>query len=587
MPAKSRILAAAPECVKRQDRYDRLVERVSVSSLLLIFALAVNAGAAVTPEATLRFLLSKQLAEEGRFGEALVELERTIEASPEDPYLRLERAAILFQQGRLDRASADVAHARSLAPEDLDVLRLQGRIELARSEARPEAASIAREALEELRVKRPSDLEVLLSLGQLYLSAGQAALAVETLEEAPVEQQARLDYRQRLARQLLFAGAPVRARLLASGVVAERPAQPNAQILLARIELVLGYFRKALEALEPVRRMARSHGVVTELMARAFEGLGQFAAAAEVIEARRQHAADSDDAQAFNGLTLELAGLWSRAGRWDRAAELAFEAGESGEASIAEAGLRLGARALVRGGRVDEALERVRDSIGGSGAQRHLREALLVDLLLTAGRQEEAEAQAESLLATGSESSLAVAAAFQEHGQYARALPLLEKAVEKSPKSLEAGFRLASCLERLGRRDEAVARFRRLIEHASRFTPALNYLGYLWIERGENLGEAMRLVREAVRIEPDNGAYVDSLGWGEYQQGRYPQAVELLERAARLLPDDATVLEHLGDARAADGDLPGATAAYRRALELATESSAELRRKLELVSGED
>ena len=118
------------------------------------------------------------------------------------------------------------------------------------------------------------------------------------------------------------------------------------------------------------------------------------------------------------------------------------------------------------------------------------------------------------------------------------------------------------------------------------FAPALNYLGYLWIERRENLEQAVTMVREAVRLDPDNGAYVDSLGWGLFQSGRFEDAVRALERAARLLPRDATVLEHLGDARAAQGDLAGAREAYARALAAGPESAEELERKSERLGGD-
>src|SRR5258708_8576603 len=77
---------------------------------------------------------------------------------------------------------------------------------------------------------------------------------------------------------------------------------------------------------------------------------------------------------------------------------------------------------------------------------------------------------------------------------------------------------------------------------------ALNYLGYSYAEQGTNLVEAEKLIRRALHIEPQDGFYVDSLGWVYYQKGDYKKAVEQLERAVNLTGSDSTITEHLGDA---------------------------------------
>ena len=82
-------------------------------------------------------------------------------------------------------------------------------------------------------------------------------------------------------------------------------------------------------------------------------------------------------------------------------------------------------------------------------------------------------------------------------------------------------------------------------------------------------------------LEPDNGSYVDSLGWTYYQLGRHEQARSYLERAVRLEPADATLQEHLGDVYVALGQKERAREAYQRALELADDNAEQVRRKLE------
>ena len=76
-----------------------------------------------------------------------------------------------------------------------------------------------------------------------------------------------------------------------------------------------------------------------------------------------------------------------------------------------------------------------------------------------------------------------------------------------------------------------------------------NYLGYMWADRGENLEEAGEMIKKAVAMDPDNGAYLDSLGWFFFKKGEFDKALAQLVRASELSKADAdpTVMEHLGD----------------------------------------
>ena len=81
----------------------------------------------------------------------------------------------------------------------------------------------------------------------------------------------------------------------------------------------------------------------------------------------------------------------------------------------------------------------------------------------------------------------------------------------------------------------------------------LNYLGYSWIDRGENYDKAFKMLRRAVDLRPQDGFIVDSLGWAFYKLKRYHEAVHELEKAVQLQPADPLINEHLGDAYWRDG----------------------------------
>jgi tetratricopeptide (TPR) repeat protein len=89
---------------------------------------------------------------------------------------------------------------------------------------------------------------------------------------------------------------------------------------------------------------------------------------------------------------------------------------------------------------------------------------------------------------------------------------------------------------------------------------------------GTHLDEAEKLIRRAIEIEPEDGFYIDSLGWVYYQRGQYKKAVEELERAVDLAGDDPTITEHLGDAYRKIGKTREAHQLYQDALSKAKET---------------
>jgi tetratricopeptide (TPR) repeat protein len=153
---------------------------------------------------------------------------------------------------------------------------------------------------------------------------------------------------------------------------------------------------------------------------------------------------------------------------------------------------------------------------------------------------------------------------------------------ERAPQLLDHRFyyQFGSMLERAGRFDEAVAALEQSLNLKPDFDESLNHLGYMWAERGENLLLAHDMIQQAVKAEPENPAYLDSLGWVLFQLKNPAEALPWLQKAVKLLPEpDATVLDHLGDVLAALGKRDEAREAWRRSLEI--EPTEAVRKKLE------
>ena len=96
--------------------------------------------------------------------------------------------------------------------------------------------------------------------------------------------------------------------------------------------------------------------------------------------------------------------------------------------------------------------------------------------------------------------------------------------------------------------DKAETDFRKALSLSPDEPLVLNYLGYSMIEKKINLSEALKMVKKAVELKPNDGYIVDSLGWAYFQLGDYEEATIQIERAVDLNPADPIIGEHLGDA---------------------------------------
>ncbi len=140
----------------------------------------------------------------------------------------------------------------------------------------------------------------------------------------------------------------------------------------------------------------------------------------------------------------------------------------------------------------------------------------------------------------------------RSHERYAEARDYYSRAIALIGKPTKDNWTLyyarGVCNERLKDWPQAEADLKRALELSPDESPVLNYLGYTWVDQSQNLKTAMDYIRKAVKLKPDDGYYIDSLGWAYYRLGNIQSAVEHLERAVELRPDDPVINDHLGDA---------------------------------------
>ncbi|HXT39838.1 MAG TPA: tetratricopeptide repeat protein [Candidatus Angelobacter sp.] len=141
-------------------------------------------------------------------------------------------------------------------------------------------------------------------------------------------------------------------------------------------------------------------------------------------------------------------------------------------------------------------------------------------------------------------------------------------------------FQCGSAFERHGDSAEAEKYFRKCLELSPNFSEAMNYLGYMWADRGENLDEAKKLIGRALELEPKNPAYLDSMGWVLFKLRQPRGALGWLQQAVQQSKEpDPTLYDHLGDIYAGLKQLDKARDAWRKSVEL--EPNEQVKRKLD------
>lgn len=160
----------------------------------------------------------------------------------------------------------------------------------------------------------------------------------------------------------------------------------------------------------------------------------------------------------------------------------------------------------------------------------------------------------------------ALAGLLRERQDYTAAEVLFEEALALYPEESEIYLEYAILQDELGGTDKALAAMRKLLAVKPDDPYALNFIGYTWADRGENLEQALDYVRRALAQKPEDGFVRDSLGWVLFKLGRYAEAVVELEKAREIEPDDPTINEHLGDVYMKLGRIRDALNAWSKAL---------------------
>ena len=423
--------------------------------------------------------------------------------------------------------------------------------------------------------------------------SGAVAALRRALELAPKD----TEIKRELAENLLLKGDYNEAATLYRELADANPREAQYPLRLSQIYRQQGDLKKAREAHERARALDPGSLEVQYNEVNLLEAEGQLASAIarlkEILNSTAR-VAYAPPERANRVMLLERLGLMYRANEQPNEAVEAFR-------QMAQLDADLGARAAAQiietyraakqFAQAEQEAERAFKQYPNDRMLRLVRASLLADL----GRGAEAVAEVKRLLdgSKDRETYLALAQICEKTKDFAGMAAALDEAerLSQSDEEREVVFFMRGAMyERMKKYDQAEAEFRRVLKMNPRNASALNYLGYMFADREVNLEEALELIQRAVELEPNNGAYLDSLGWVYYRLGRLDEAERYLRLALERVPRDPTVNDHLGDVLYRQGKIKEAIAQWQISLkeweagskaELEPDEVAKIQKKLE------
>ncbi len=481
---------------------------------------------------------------------AIEHLEALARLSPSDPetYVSLGRLYKISNQS----AKAEEAFKKALGREPTSKSALANLAQLFFEQGDYE------QAIRTLKKIPDSEFEPSL-LNMLALAYGQThdlPNAVATFEKALAEEPENHDIRGAYAEVLMSNGKTEEARKELEKILKANPDDGTTHLHLAQLDRQEGRFDQARQELERAKTLLPNNLDVPYQQAQLEDLLGNQEKAIQILQGlikqserpQGQYTASEANNRA---VFLERLGLIYRSQeKFDQAIETFRQVVGLGKSQAAR-GESLIIETLRLNRRGPEAMNEAEAAVQKYPQDRSLQ-MLQATLLGERGRVEEATKKLQSLLSNTSadrEIYLAMAQVYSQAKRYSEAETAIHKAMSLGAKPADqeyALFMLGSLYERQKRYDQAEQQFTKVLAVNPLNAAAANYLGYMLADRGVRLEESVRYIKKALELEPNNGAYLDSLGWAYFKMNRLDLAEPPLERAARLVSNDPTIHEHLG-----------------------------------------
>ena len=395
----------------------------------------------------------------------------------------------------------------------------------------------------------------------------------KVLDRDPGDHRVRRIYVRALLAKRDFAEAEKELKVLLEG----NPENGDAYRMLSEIHRRKGRFLEAQKALEEAKYLQPDSVEVTYSEVILKETMGEeeqaIAIIREFLERTRKPSGNYTIAEANDrAIFQERLGMAYRTlERFEKARETFGQMGMLGPAQAPRAEALI-IETLRIGRKLPQALNTAQAAARKYPRDRRLQ-VLEATLMGIHGRVEEAVAQLKKLQPEDQvdrDITLQIAQVYLQAGQYELAEQWIFKVLDSSQDSRDneyALFMLGSIYERQKKYELAEEKFKQVLAVNPFNAGAANYLGYMLADRGIRLQESVRYIQKALQMEPNNGAFLDSLGWAYFKLHNFDLAEVNLEAAAKRITRDPTIHDHLGHLYYQTGRKQQARDSWERALE--------------------
>ena len=539
----------------RQEYATRAVEE---------YKLALNAD----PESA---FLNNGLAElyfrTGRVRDAILTAQDTIKRDPKNVAAhKLLGRVYLHSLGDMQNGASqqvlDLAIAEYKQISALDPTDIQSHLVLGQLYTVNHDSQLAQQEFEAAQKIDPNSEDVALNLARLYGESGDMKHAIATLEAVPEDdrsaklafalgagydqvkdtkdavkayQQAvdmdpdNLDAKRALAQALLNNNQLEDAEHAYQEISTADPQDPQSLVRIAECQRRLGHYEQALATLKKAQALSSDSEEIAFHEALTLDSLGRYPESAQLLMLGGGEYAE----RGFQGEV----DAYRDAKEYNKATEIAREAAKAYPANKSIQLMLAGQLADIN--HADEGLALANAQLKHTNDDRDVYLALAqIDTRLRRWREASEDIdKAAAIPSTGGD----------EDSRY---ILFLRGALEERQKHYDA----------------AEEQFRKILSIDPNNSMTLNYLGYMLADRGLKLPDALAMLQKAVQLDPQNYAYLDSLGWAYFKMGQYPLAEENLRKASERVSSDPTVHDHLGELYEKTGRLRLAVAQWDQSL---------------------
>jgi tetratricopeptide (TPR) repeat protein len=585
-------------------------------------------------------LLTEELSElyiaSGRFREAQSEAEEALKQNPNDANAHRMLARIFThqlgdQQNRIDNVMLNKALEQyqkivELAPKDIDALVMLGRLQKIAQKS-PEAEKSYRKALaidpeneealvglatvladsgdntaaadilKKLAEKNPSQ-ESLRRLASSYEQMKEYGLAAETLTRAlATNPQDSLDLKRAIAQYQAQAKNYDAALKTYQGVIAEEPRDAGSYMQMSRVYVEMKDFANARKMSDKARSIEPDNLEIRVGEVGIQEAEGKLSDAIATLKDILTTTTRKNYSGADRGFRMKLLFNLARLNRLIDQTEAAVDAYRQAAILEPDKAATMSAEIVstYQQGKEFAKAEQESDAALKKWPEDPVVRATHAVVLADMGKVDAGAAEMKKLIDSkaGSDAYITLAQIYEKGKKYddaAKALDQGEKASQSPEEKQRIWMTRATLFDKMKKHDASEAEYRKVLAVDPQDAGALNDLGYALADRNIRLPEALQMITKAIELDPNNGAYLDSLGWVYFRLNRLPEAEENLRKAIQFTPRDPTVHDHLGEVLMRESKVKEAVAQWEVSLKEWNSSSpadlepaevAKVRNKLE------